>query len=346
MRTRHLAPAGRRRLLAAISIALLVLPAFAAGSPVSAHPGPQTPSASCAEPITSAPTGRATVSVARTAYGRVLVIGSGAYRGCSLYVLTSDAVHAQSGAAFACSDNTNPLGAPCDTILWPALLTDGAPIAGPGVNKKLLGTVTRYDILGGPVQQVTYAGFPLYRFIFDEEPGETEGANLFDPITSPTGTWYMVEPKHGHPAPGRARIGLETAPIGGTGPDATVLSVTMDNDFSVFEDAAFPVYTLSTDRTRGHHHLRSACDATCSTVFWPPVLTDGRPVAGPGVNQHDLGSVRRPDGSQQVTYKGKPLYLFFRDAYIGPPVGVGSQGIFGAGAHTPWGVFNTVPPVP
>jgi predicted lipoprotein with Yx(FWY)xxD motif len=345
MRSHHPVRAPRRRVLAAISVALLVLPVFAAGSPVSAHPHTPTASASCAEAVTSAPTGRATVSIATTAYGRVLVIGSGQYGGCSLYLLTSDEVHAQSGADFACSDNANPLGAACDTILWPALLTDGAPIAGPGVNRKLLGTVTRNDILGDSVQQVTYAGFPLYRFFLDEEPGETEGANLFDPITSPTGTWYLVDPKHGHAAPGRARIGLESAPIGGTGPDETVLSVTMDNDFSVFQNAAFPVYTLETDRTRGHGRLLSACDAACSTVFWPPVLTDGRPIAGPGVNQHDLGSVRRPDGSRQATYKGKPLYLFFRDAYIGPPVGVGTQGIYGAGAHSPWGVFDTVPPV-
>jgi hypothetical protein len=59
-------------------------------------------------------------------------------------------------------DNPNVKGKPCDTILWPALLTQGAPIAGPGVNPRLLGTVTRTDLPGlGAVQQVTYAGWPL-----------------------------------------------------------------------------------------------------------------------------------------------------------------------------------------
>ena len=115
------------------------------------------------------------------------------------------APRADGGRPFACSDNANPLGAPCDTVLWPALLTDGAPIAGPGVNPTLLGTVTRTDLPGlRPVQQVTYAGQPLYRFFFDEEPGETEGANLFDPVTSPTGIWYLVEPSRGQPATGQA----------------------------------------------------------------------------------------------------------------------------------------------
>ena len=49
----------------------------------------------------------------------------------------------------------------------------------------------------------------------------------------------------------------------------------------------------------------------------------------------------RPDGSRQVTYKGKPLYLFIADAYI--PGVAGTKSINGAGAVTPWGVFNTIP---
>jgi hypothetical protein len=50
-----------------------------------------------------------------------------------------------------------------------------------------------------------------------------------------------------------------------------------------------------------------------------------------------------------VTYDGRPLYLFNSDAYIASSaadVFVGMQGIYGAGAHTPWGVFNTIPPLP
>lgn len=107
------------------------------------------------------------MSVASTSYGTVLVEGSAGYVGCSLYVLTSDKLRTLTWGAepFACSNNQNVLRAPCASILWPALLTNGAPIAGPGVNPALLGTVTRTDLLSGPsVQQVTYAGLPLYRF--------------------------------------------------------------------------------------------------------------------------------------------------------------------------------------
>jgi predicted lipoprotein with Yx(FWY)xxD motif len=285
--------------------------------------------------VTSAPTGQATVSAASTAYGRVLVVGAGAYAGCSLYLLTADQLHALSGAPFACSDGANATGSPCDTVLWPALLTNGAPIAGPGVNPTLLGTVTRTDLPNLPaVQQVTYAGYPLYRFLFDETPGETEGAKLFDPVTSPTGTWYLANPSRGLPATGRAAVGLESAPLGGSGPVETVLAATMNDDFSGFPAASFPVYTLSTD-----HGPTSACQGQCA-LYWPPVLTSGPPEAGPGVDPRALGIIVRPDGTHQVTYDGKPLYLFVQDAYI--PGLAGTQGIYGAGLTTPWGVFNTI----
>jgi predicted lipoprotein with Yx(FWY)xxD motif len=298
--------------------------------------------ASCADAVTGAPAGPATVSATSTPFGRALVIGAGKYTGCSLYLLTSDQLHALTGAAFACSNNANPTGAPCDTVLWPALLTKGTPIAGPGVNPARLGTVTRTDVLaGGAVQQVTYAGQPLYRFFLDELPGETEGANLFDPVTSPTGTWYLVEPIRGLPAPGRAQLGLETAPVRGTGPARTVLAATMNNDFSLFPNASFSVYTLRAGDGQDGRGRGSVCDGLCA-LTWQPVITSERPTAGPGVDQHALGIDLRPDGMRQVTYNGQRLYLFIGDAYI--PGIIGMQGINGAGLTTPWGTFNTIPP--
>ncbi len=340
--------AGAALTLGLVGVALLF------SSPASAQTNP------CSDDVTSAPTGPATVSAASTmSYGRVLVVGSGDYAGCSLYLLTSDQLHTLSGAQFACSDNANVLGDPCDSDLWPALVTNGAPIAGPGVNPRLLGTVTRTDLPGvSSVQQVTYAGYPLYRFFLDQAAGDTQGANLDDPVTSPPGIWYLVDPRQGTPATGQAQLQLESAPVSGTGPDETVLAARMNNDFSVFADASFPVYTFSRDhghkrgdarshdRRHGRGHGRgheSACEGLCA-VYWPPLLTSELPEAGPGVDQHALGIIVRPDGSHQVTYNGKPLYLFNHDAYI---QGItGTKSINGAGADTPWGVFNTIPPLP
>jgi predicted lipoprotein with Yx(FWY)xxD motif len=320
-----------RRVVAGRATAAMLTLGLLAAAPLFSSPvSAQGSSPSCAAPVTSAPTGRATVSTASTAFGRVLIVGSGANAGCSLYVLTADQLHSLTFglAAFACSDGPNVIGQPCDSVLWPALLTRGAPIAGPGVNGTLLGTVTRTDVLSGEsVQQVTYAGLPLYRFFLDETPGETDGANLFDPVTSPTGTWYLVEPGRGNPAPGRLQMRAET--VSGN----EVLAASMDNDFSLLPHGGFPVYTLSNKNGQ-------ACQKYCALI-WPPVLTSGLPAAGPGVDQHALGVVVRPDGTHQVTYNGKPLYLFIKDAYI--PGITGTRSINGAGAVTPWGVFHTIP---
>jgi hypothetical protein len=85
----------------------LIAGALQFSSPASAL----TKGSSCADPVTSAPTGPATVSAASTTpYGRVLVVGSGAYTGCSLYLLTSDQLHALTSAPFACSDNRTQQG--------------------------------------------------------------------------------------------------------------------------------------------------------------------------------------------------------------------------------------------
>jgi hypothetical protein len=101
---------------------------------------------------------------------------------------------------------------------------------------------------------------------------------------------------------------LQTAPVADTGPEQTVLAATMNNDFSVFPEATFPAYTLTRDRSHQHHGLRnhhtshqSICQSQCA-VYWPPVLTTGRPQAGPGINPDALWTVNRPDGTQQVTY--------------------------------------------
>jgi predicted lipoprotein with Yx(FWY)xxD motif len=329
MKPLHTGTRVRRVVAGPAAATMLTLGLLAATPQFSATVSAQGTSRSCTTPITSAPTGRATVSTASTSFGRVLIIGSGANAGCSLYILTSDQLHSMTFglAAFACSDGPNAIGQPCDSVLWPALLTKGAPIAGPGVNRSLLGTVTRTDVLSGAsVQQVTYAGLPLYRFFLDETPGQTDGANLFDPVTSPTGTWYLVEPGRGHPAAGRLEMASET--VGGT----EVLAASMDNDFSLLPHGSFPAYTLSNGNGQ-------ACQKVCALI-WPPVLTSGWPEAGPGVDQHALGVVVRPDGTRQVTFNGRPLYLFIKDAYI--PGITGTQSINGAGAVTPWGVFNTI----
>ena len=63
-------------------------------------------------------------------------------------------------------------------------------------------------------------------------------------------------------------------------------------------------------------HGKSACYGACAKA-WPPVLTKGKPTAGTGVRANLLGTVRRKDGTQQVTYAGHPLYRFVNDKKAG-----------------------------
>ena len=66
---------------------------------------------------------------------------------------------------------------------WPALLTDGAPMAGAGVTASLLGTDPRTD----GTTQVTYKGHPLYYFKGDAAAGDTSGQGK-------AGTWFLISP--------------------------------------------------------------------------------------------------------------------------------------------------------
>jgi predicted lipoprotein with Yx(FWY)xxD motif len=81
-------------------------------------------------------------------------------------------------------------------------------------------------------------------------------------------------------------------------------------------------------------HGRSACYGECAT-FWPPLITHGKPVARPGVKRSLLGTTRRANGSQQVTYAGHPLYRFALDTKPGQTNGEGLND-FGAG----WDVLS------
>ncbi|MEE8466372.1 MAG: hypothetical protein V3S68_07835, partial [Dehalococcoidia bacterium] len=56
----------------------------------------------------------------------------------------------------------------------------------------------------------------------------------------------------------------------------------------------------------------SNCSGGCADA-WPPVLTDGDPEAGEGLDPERLATIQREDGSSQVTYNGKPLYYFAND---------------------------------
>ena len=72
------------------------------------------------------------------------------------------------------------------------------------------------------------------------------------------------------------------------------------------------------------------CTGGCATA-WPPLLLPSgvaSATAGSGVDSSKLGTITRPDGSTQVTYNGKPLYLFASDTSAGQATGQGVAGFY------------------
>jgi predicted lipoprotein with Yx(FWY)xxD motif len=73
---------------------------------------------------------------------------------------------------------------------------------------------------------------------------------------------------------------------------------------------------------------KSTCSGMCAT-YWPPLVTTGKPKAGPGVHAALLGTTHRADGKLQVTYHGHPLYFFANDKKAGATTGEGVKAFGG-----------------
>ena len=67
----------------------------------------------------------------------------------------------------------------------------------------------------------------------------------------------------------------------------------------------------------------SNCTGACLTRW--PVLSvwEGTTIdAGPGITGQ-VSTITRPDGLTQVTYKGSPLYFYYKDVAVGDTTGAG-----------------------
>jgi len=232
------------------------------------------------------------ISAHDTPFGVALEVGSGTYAGFNVYWITSD----NSPSSFGCTTALLHIGPPppisCTgpegdkTAIWPAVTTNGPPVAGPGVVPSLLGTVVR----PGVGTQVTYAGHPIY--MFDNGPNMVSGQGFQDPASPlPHGTWFLVRPSDGSQLPWTPV--LTTVTLGGH----QRLAVLMQ---TLAGWVRFPAYTRS-----------GPCTGTCARV-WPYVLTAGFPGAAGGVHPGRIGLTVTALGVQ-VTYRGRPLYLFSQE---------------------------------
>jgi len=69
----------------------------------------------------------------------------------------------------------------------------------------------------------------------------------------------------------------------------------------------------------------SACTGQCLAA-WPPLY--GKPTAGKGADDSKLGSFALPDGTDQATYNGWPLYYWKGDAKAGDTSGQKVGGVW------------------
>ncbi|HEY2794780.1 MAG TPA: hypothetical protein VGJ28_20635 [Micromonosporaceae bacterium] len=79
------------------------------------------------------------------------------------------------------------------------------------------------------------------------------------------------------------------------------------------------LYAFTKDKTTGD----GTCDEEC-TKTWPVVKAPA--TAGEGVNPTYLGTHKRADGTEQVTYYGDPLYYNVNDTKPGEHSGLGTDG--------------------
>ena len=117
--------------------------------------------------------------------------------------------------------------------------------------------------------------------------------------------WLVLTPgadaAHQRVTASKFTIGIATTPLGKV----------------VVDSRGKTLYLFEADK-RG----KSACYGACAKA-WPPVLVIGKPKAGPGARAALLGVVKRKDGKEQVTYRGHPLYRFFKDTKRGQVKGQG-----------------------
>jgi predicted lipoprotein with Yx(FWY)xxD motif len=74
----------------------------------------------------------------------------------------------------------------------------------------------------------------------------------------------------------------------------------------------------------GEQNGKFICTSTACVGVWHPVsASTGTPSGAVG----SLGTVKRPDGTTQVTYKGWPLYTFAQDQHAGEAKGQGLKDV-------------------
>ncbi|PXY28181.1 SCO0930 family lipoprotein [Prauserella muralis] len=205
-------------------------------------------------------------------------------------------------------DTADPPQSHCDgecAAAWPPLIAkDG--VAVDGLSSDVVGTVRRAD----GTEQVTVKGWPVYTYAQDAEPGESTGHGAGD------GQWSAISPTG-------ATVGQASAPSSSARDRSVAVATTRIGGLgTVLTDGeGRTLYLFTEDGTKPP---AATCAGECAEA-WPPVIADGD-VEITGVDPDLVGTVTRPDGTEQVTVGGWPMYTYARDAGPGDAAGHGVKG--------------------
>ena len=179
---------------------------------------------------------------------------------------------------------------------WPPVPANDAS-AGAGIDKALLGEVTRAD----GSKQLTIAGWPAYRYAKDTKAGDLTGQGV-------GGKWYALAPT-GKKASVAGLPGLSTRN------DPNLGEIVVDKN-------GMTVYRFAKDKA--WPEPVSNCNGACLEK-WPVVA----PVSAndtKDVQKKGLMSFTRSDGAKQQTVNCSPIYTFAGDKKAGDTNGQGVGG--------------------
>jgi predicted lipoprotein with Yx(FWY)xxD motif len=110
-----------------------------------------------------------------------------------------------------------------------------------------------------------------------------------------------------------------TSTTASSGGAAAVVSVANNPKLGkiLVDSKGMTLYYFEKDKKGG---TSSSCSGACASV-WPPVTTSGAPKGTNGAQASKLGTIKRSDGSTEVTYNGWPLYTYVSDTKPGDAKG-------------------------
>jgi predicted lipoprotein with Yx(FWY)xxD motif len=135
-----------------------------------------------------------------------------------------------------------------------------------------------------------------------DDVGSDTGVPIAPESTSPATSGTLSQPH----TPAASSTSTAVAPGKRTG--TVIKSANSQFGKMLFDGTGQAIYLFDKEGT-----TKPECYGACAEA-WPPVLTEGTPIAADGTRASLLGTTKRTDDTTQVTYGGHPLYVYAHEA--------------------------------